>query len=63
MRSPLSLAIIYMILGIVFTYFAIQQVQMNGWGFFAFVLIFLATLDFGSGIRMLFLTLFQKRKK
>ena len=54
-QSPLKLSIIYICLGIAFTAFAIQTVTSSGWGFFAYFLIFIATLDFGSGIRMLLL--------
>jgi len=53
MRSPLSSGMIYIILGIVFTFFAIQQVQLNEWNFFVYLLLILATLDFGAGFRLL----------
>jgi hypothetical protein len=52
-QSPLSIGIIYIALGIVFTLFAVQTVRTSGWGFFVYFLILLATLDIGSGIRML----------
>lgn len=55
MRSPLFTAFIYLMLGVVFTYFAIEQVKMNGWNFFVYVLLLLATLDFGAVIRLLIL--------
>ncbi|MBM7588230.1 hypothetical protein JOC86_004827 [Bacillus pakistanensis] len=51
-RSPLFSGLIYMILGVLFTYFAIQNVNNQGWGFFSYLLVLLATLDFGSGLRM-----------
>ncbi len=51
-RSPLFSGIIYIILGVLFTYLAIQNVQESGWGFFTYMLVFLATIDFGSGLRM-----------
>ena len=54
-RSPLFSGVIYLLLGVLFTYFAIGNVQDDGWGFFTYMLIFLATLDFGSGIRMIML--------
>ncbi|WP_153124597.1 YdiK family protein [Peribacillus tepidiphilus] len=54
-QSPLTTGIIYFILGILFTVFAVQNVSEDGWNFFSFLLIFLATLDFGSGIRMILL--------
>lgn len=53
MRSPLFSAVFYFILGIVFTVFAVQQVTASGWSFFSYVLIILATFDFGAGIRLI----------
>ncbi|HJV31170.1 MAG TPA: YdiK family protein [Bacillales bacterium] len=50
--SPLFSGIIYFLLGTLFTYFAIQDVQRSGWGFFVYLLIVLATFDFGSGLKM-----------
>lgn len=63
MNSPFTLGIIYIILGMVFVFFSIQQITMHGWGVFAFVLILLATWDIGSGIRMMFTHLKKKKKK
>ncbi|WP_062352601.1 DUF4305 domain-containing protein [Bacillus kwashiorkori] len=54
MKSPLSTAIIYIVFGIIFVSFAIHQVTNSGWGIFAYLLILLATIDLGSGIRILF---------
>ena len=52
-RTPLVSGIIYMILGILFTYIAIQNVQRDqGWGIFTYFLIIIATFDFGTGLRM-----------
>lgn len=53
-RSPLFSSLTYLILGILFTYFAINEVSQNGWGFFSYLLILLATFDFGSGLKMFF---------
>jgi hypothetical protein len=53
-RSPFVSGIIYFVLGGLFTYFAIGEVQENGWGFFSYLLVILATFDFGSGIRIIF---------
>ncbi|EKN71454.1 hypothetical protein BABA_01410 [Neobacillus bataviensis LMG 21833] len=52
-RSPLFSGLIYFLLGAVFTYFAIDDVQTNGWGFFSYLLVILATFDFGSGLKMM----------
>ena len=54
-QSPFVSGIIYFLLGILFTYFAIQNVNETGWGFFPYLLVILATFDFGSGIRMMML--------
>ncbi len=53
MRSPLFTGVIYLLLGGVFTVFAIQQVTANDWNFFAYILIIIATFDFVSGFRLI----------
>ncbi|WP_144463600.1 YdiK family protein [Siminovitchia fortis] len=55
MRSPLFSGMIYIMLGVVFTFFAVQQVKLNEWGFIVYLLIILATFDFGAGFRLIFL--------
>jgi hypothetical protein len=52
-QSPLFSGIVYMILGLLFTYLAIENVTQTGWGFFSYLLVLLATFDIGSGIRMI----------
>jgi ABC-type multidrug transport system permease subunit len=52
-QSPLISGIFYIMLGSLFTIFAIQHVNESGWGFFAYLLVLLATFDIGSGIRMI----------
>ncbi|MEH7418846.1 YdiK family protein, partial [Neobacillus drentensis] len=52
-RSPLFSGFIYLLLGGLFTYFAIDHVQTNGWSFFSYLLVILATFDFGSGLKMI----------
>ncbi|MBS4175840.1 YdiK family protein [Bacillus sp. FJAT-49736] len=54
MRAFFS-GIIYCLLGVIFTYMATQRVATNGWGPFTYILILLATLDFGAGIRLILL--------
>lgn len=54
-QSPLTLGIIYASLGILFTAIAVQNVTSSGWGLFSYVLVIIATMDFGSGIRMILL--------
>ncbi|MFS0638819.1 YdiK family protein [Mesobacillus foraminis] len=51
-QTPLFSGIIYIVLGLLFTYFAVQNVNEDGWGFFSYLLVLLATFDLGSGIRM-----------
>lgn len=55
MMRPLFSGIVNCLLGALFTYFAIQQVQVGGWGSFSYLLLLIATLDLGSGIRLIFL--------
>lgn len=52
-RTPLFSGIIYIILGLLFTYLATQNIQReDGWGLFTVFLIIIATFDLGSGLRM-----------
>jgi hypothetical protein len=52
-QSPLGSGILYLLLGVLFTYFAIQNVQEDGWGFFSYLLVILATFDLGAGLKMI----------
>jgi hypothetical protein len=52
-RSPLFSGFIYFILGSLFTYFAIHDVRQNGWSFFSYLLVVLATFDFGSSLKLI----------
>jgi hypothetical protein len=52
-RSPLFSGFIYLVLGALFTYFALDDVEKNGWGFFSYLLVLLATFDLGSGLKMI----------
>lgn len=67
-QSALFSGFLYIILGCIFTFFAIQDLKQNGeWGFFTYLLVILATFDLGSGIRMILfhikLKSIQKNKK
>jgi uncharacterized membrane protein HdeD (DUF308 family) len=56
--------IVYVLLGSLFTYFAIENLSEDGgWGFFTILLILLATFDFGSGIRMILLHFHIKKQQ
>nr|WP_263323803.1 YdiK family protein [Neobacillus sp. Marseille-Q6967] len=61
-RSPIFSGFIYILLGCLFTYFAIQDVAENGWGFFSYLLVLLATFDFGSGVKIMFFSYKYKDK-
>ncbi|MDP4086554.1 MAG: YdiK family protein [Bacillota bacterium] len=61
-QSPLFSGIVYFFLGGLFTYFAIQDVQDSGWDFFSYLLVILATVDFGSGIKLIFLYFASKNR-
>lgn len=61
MRNPLRTGFIYILLGAVFTYFAINSVNENGWGPFAYLFVAFATYDIGSGIRLILLHFKIKR--
>lgn len=63
-QTPLFSGIVYLLLGIVFTFFAIQNINEDGgWGFFTILLIILATFDLGSGIRMILIHFHLKKQK
>jgi hypothetical protein len=52
-QTPLVSGFLYLLLAVLFTYFAIKNVQEDGWGFFSYLLIILATFDLGSGLKMM----------
>ncbi|WP_050184122.1 YdiK family protein [Domibacillus robiginosus] len=54
MQSYLTRGIFFSVLGIFFVLFAIQDVNTNGFGPFTYLLILLATMDIGTGIRLMF---------
>jgi hypothetical protein len=62
-QSPLISGLIYLFLGILFTYFAVQDVQSSGWGIFSIMLVILATFDLGSGLKMLLFIFFSNKGK
>jgi hypothetical protein len=52
-QSPIFSGLLYLLLGVLFTYFAINNVKEEGWGFFSYLLIILATFDLGAGLKMI----------
>lgn len=51
--SPLFLGFIYLGLGVLFTTWAIQLVNKDGWGLLSYFLLIIATFDIGGGIRLI----------
>ncbi|MCP3762394.1 YdiK family protein [Domibacillus sp. A3M-37] len=62
MQSYFTRGIFFNILGIFFVFLAIQDVNNNEFGFFTYLLILLATMDIGTGIRLMF-THFKLKNK
>ncbi|MBB6454865.1 lysylphosphatidylglycerol synthetase-like protein (DUF2156 family) [Salirhabdus euzebyi] len=51
--SPLFMALLYFIMGFVFTYIAIQSVEETVWNFTTIILAVVATFDFAVAIRLI----------
>lgn len=50
--SPLFMAFLYLGMGILFTFIAVQSAEESIWNFITILLAFFATLDFVVSIRM-----------
>ncbi|MFD1038955.1 YdiK family protein [Virgibacillus byunsanensis] len=50
--TPKGMAIVYFLLGILFTYIAVQSAEETIWNFTTIIFALFATLDFGVGLRM-----------
>ena len=50
--SPLFMASLYFVMGVVFTSIAVHSVEDTVWNFFTIALAFFATLDFAVSIRL-----------
>lgn len=61
-QSPMFSGIIYLFLGFLFIYFAVQNVQESGWGIFSILLVILATFDCGSGLKMILAAILFNKK-
>ncbi|GAB4074110.1 hypothetical protein GCM10028778_16130 [Barrientosiimonas marina] len=63
--SPKAMGVVYCLLGVLFTYIAIQSADETMWNVFTILLAFFATLDFGIGIRMFIINhkIKQQKKK
>lgn len=60
-QSSMFSGIIYLFLGILFTYFAIQDVQTGGWGIFTILLAILAAFDCGKGIKLILFSILIRK--
>jgi len=49
--SPLRTAVFYFFLGVLFTYLAINSITNSSWNIFTYILVLIATFDFGVSIR------------
>jgi|GEM_PF-3577538 len=63
MKPQLSVALLNILFGVIFTYFSIRQVSLSGWGILAVLLAALAAYDFTTGFRILFSYFKTSRRK
>ncbi|WP_163970906.1 YdiK family protein [Oceanobacillus halotolerans] len=61
--SPKAMSIIYLLMGVLFVYIAIQSVEDTIWNITTMVFAVVASLDFGVGIRLMSLHFRLKKKK
>lgn len=54
--------LLYIVLGIVFVLFAVEQVNDSGWTILAYVIMAMAAIDFVTGARFIFIGLFKRKK-
>ncbi|EUJ25199.1 hypothetical protein BMT55_15045 [Listeria newyorkensis] len=63
MKNPLAMqGLIYLVLAIVFTYFAISQVNASGWTIMTYLMIAMATVNFVTGIKFVAIGLTKKKE-
>ncbi|WP_430536136.1 YdiK family protein [Listeria rocourtiae] len=63
MKNPLAMqGLIYLVLAVVFVYFAISQVNMNGWTVMTYLMIAMATVNTVTGIRFVTVGLMKKKE-
>lgn len=61
--SPYTMALIYVAMGALFTYLAIQSAEETIWNFSTILLMIIATFDFSTAIRfILYKKIIDKRK-
>ncbi|AQY51792.1 hypothetical protein PWEIH_00895 [Listeria weihenstephanensis FSL R9-0317] len=62
MNKPLSLqGLIYLVLAVVFVYFAVNQVNNNGWTILTYLMIAMSTVNFVTGIKFISIGLSKKK--
>lgn len=61
--SPLFMAFIYLGMGLMFTYIAVQSVEDSVWNFITILLAFFATMDFVVSSRLFRLHFKVKKAK
>lgn len=61
--SPLTMAIVYFVMGIFFVYIAVLTVDDTVWNLTTIVIALFATLDFGVSIRLFSIHFRLKNKK
>ncbi|EUJ43209.1 YdiK family protein [Paenilisteria rocourtiae] len=63
MRNPLAMqGLIYLVLAVVFVYFAISQVNMNGWTIMTYLMMAMATVNTVTGIKFVTVGLMKKKE-
>ncbi|MBC1499344.1 YdiK family protein [Listeria weihenstephanensis] len=62
MKNPATMqGLIYMVLAVVFVYFAISQVNTNGWTILTYMMIAMATVNLVTGVKFVSLGLTKKK--
>ncbi|GAE32488.1 YdiK family protein [Halalkalibacter hemicellulosilyticus] len=49
--SPMTMAVVYFMIGVLLVFFAIQYVNTAGWNFWSYLIIGFATIDFMIAFR------------
>ncbi|MDM5153074.1 YdiK family protein [Bacillus sp. DX1.1] len=62
-NSPLFMAALYFLLGCIFTYLAIINVEDTIWNFYTLLLAGMATIDFNLALRLILVKFKTKTKK
>lgn len=60
--NPISMGVFYLVMGILFTYLAINSAEKDAFSFPTIILMLIATFDIGVGIRMFIFASKLKKK-